>query len=265
MLRWPIPRLACVLPAPKSEEKSFEERDRSFEEWSSVLRKWCLDGKKKGKGIVKRELRLFFLCPQDMSLVECGPAGQGYEVSNLMKDWVVNTRSWVSHGISWFVAVMADASLKARVIPIALFVSAEKQPSRWSRRNSCSFFTLCLTGQVKELLNWAKKAKPLAKVGVALASIVLKVCTGMAIPTADCEGALGTVAGGALSDFVEETLSSGVDTMATVAGERLEGGRKVEHAATERPGAHKVNIGASDLLHARVVEIPLLADLPVRT
>ena len=78
-------------------------------------------------------------------------------------------------------------------------------------------------GQVKELLSWAKKAKPMAKVGLALASIALKVCTGLAIPSADFEAALGTKAGGALSDFVKEALDSGIEKMASVAGERLGG------------------------------------------
>lgn len=79
------------------------------------------------------------------------------------------------------------------------------------------------TGQVKELLDWAKKAKPLAKVGLALASIALKVCTGLAIPTTDFEAALGTQAGGALSDFVKEALDSGIETLASVAEEGLGG------------------------------------------
>ena len=81
MLRWPIPRLMCVLPAPESGDKTLDETDRSFDEWSTVLQKWRLEGKKKGKGFATRKLRLFFLCPQDMSLAECGPDGQGYEVS----------------------------------------------------------------------------------------------------------------------------------------------------------------------------------------
>lgn len=88
MLRWPIPRLVCVLLAPKSGEKPLEEIDRSFEEWSAVLQKWCLEGKKKSAGVATRKLRLFFLCPQDMSLAECGPAGQGYEVSSPTKERV---------------------------------------------------------------------------------------------------------------------------------------------------------------------------------
>lgn len=76
---------------------------------------------------------------------------------------------------------------------------------------------------MKELLSWAKKAIPLAKVGLALASIALKVCTGLAIPTVDIEVAFGAEAGGALSDFVEEALGSGIEKMASVAGEGLEG------------------------------------------
>lgn len=77
--------------------------------------------------------------------------------------------------------------------------------------------------QVKELLDWAKRAKPVANVGLALASIAVKVCTGLVIPTADFEAALGTKAGGALSDFVKEALDSGIEKMASVAEERLGG------------------------------------------
>lgn len=97
--------------------------------------------------------------------------------------------------------------------------------------------------QVTELLNWAKKAKPLAKVGAALASIALKFCTGLTIPTANFEATLGTKAGGALSKFVEETLTSGVEAVASVAGEKLDGGMPAErlhHAGAHRPGNDKV-------------------------
>ncbi|CAN0373522.1 unnamed protein product, partial [Ectocarpus sp. 13 AM-2016] len=51
-------------------------------------------------------------------------------------------------------------------------------------------------------------AKLLAKVGLALASIALTVCTGLAIAEADFELTFGTKAGGALSTFVEESLNS---------------------------------------------------------
>ncbi|CAM9776791.1 unnamed protein product, partial [Ectocarpus fasciculatus] len=53
-LRWPIPRLVCVLPAPESGAKPLEEKERSFEEWSATLRNWCLGGKRKGKGLATR-------------------------------------------------------------------------------------------------------------------------------------------------------------------------------------------------------------------
>lgn len=72
----------CVLPAPERDEKPLEDRDRSFKEWSGVLRQWCDGGKKKGRRFATRKLRLFFVCAQDMSLAECGPEGQGYEVSS---------------------------------------------------------------------------------------------------------------------------------------------------------------------------------------
>lgn len=89
-------------------------------------------------------------------------------------------------------------------------------------RSWYSIFTLCVVGQVKELLSWAKKARPLAKMGLVLASIALRVFTGVAIPTTEIESAFGTKAGGAMSEFVKEGLTSGVEAMASVAGERLE-------------------------------------------
>ncbi|CAB1104697.1 unnamed protein product [Ectocarpus sp. CCAP 1310/34] len=115
-LQWPIPRLLCLLPAPKSGAKPLEEKDGSFEEWSATLRKWCLGGKRKGKGVATRKLRLFFLRTTGASPSE-GPQGK---------------------------ASRAD-----------------------------------VRSQVTELLKWAKKAKPFAKVGLALASIALRECTGL--------------------------------------------------------------------------------------
>ncbi|CAB1107796.1 unnamed protein product [Ectocarpus sp. CCAP 1310/34] len=77
-VRWPI--LACVLPTPESDVKPLEEINRSFEGWSTVLRSCCRDGKKQRKGFATRKLWMFFLCPVDRSLAECGPGGQGCEV-----------------------------------------------------------------------------------------------------------------------------------------------------------------------------------------
>ncbi|CAM9092024.1 unnamed protein product [Laminaria digitata] len=157
-VRWPIPRLVCVLPASAS-DKLLEERERSFEEWSARLRKWCRR-KREGEGKATRELRVFFLCAQDMSLAECGPKGQGYEA--------------------------------------------------------------------KELLDWAKKAVTFAKAGLVLATIAFNVCSGLALPLVNFEAALGTKAGGALSKLVEESLSSGVETMASIAGENLDSERPAD-------------------------------------
>ncbi|CAM9702113.1 unnamed protein product [Ectocarpus sp. 12 AP-2014] len=167
-LRWQIPRLVCVLPAPESGAKPLEEKDRSFEQWSVTLRNWCLGGKRMGKGFATQKLRLFFLCPYDRSLAECGPRGQGYEVT--------------------------------------------------------------------ELLEWAKKAMPFAKVGLALASIALRVCIGLAIPEVDFEATLGTKAGGALSTFAEELLYSGIESVESFTGERLNGGRA--EGLPQGAGAH---------------------------
>lgn len=104
-------------------------------------------------------------------------------------------------------------------------------------REIASYFTLCIIAQVNELLGWAKKAVPLAKVGVALASIALKVCTGLAIPSADFQAALGTIAGNTLSELVKETLDSGVDATASVARERLEDmtpAERLDHAGIQK-------------------------------
>lgn len=81
-IRWPIPRLVCVLPGPESWEAPLQESDRKFVQWSAVLKNWCRGEKEKGKGWGTRKLRVFFLCSYDMSLAECGPGGQGYKVSS---------------------------------------------------------------------------------------------------------------------------------------------------------------------------------------
>lgn len=52
-----------------------------------------------------------------------------------------------------------------------------------------------------------------------------RFCTGLAIPTDAIEVAFGAKAGGALSDFVEEAFCSGIEKMASVSGEGLEGAR----------------------------------------
>ncbi|CAN0471595.1 unnamed protein product, partial [Ectocarpus sp. 12 AP-2014] len=52
----------------------------------------------------------------------------------------------------------------------------------------------------------------------------LRVCIGLAIPEVDFEATLGTKAGGALSTFAEELLYSGVESVASFTGERLNGG-----------------------------------------
>ncbi|CAM9606195.1 unnamed protein product [Laminaria digitata] len=166
-VRWPIPRLVCVLP-PMEGKKPLEESERKYEKWSARLRKWCLGGKQGGKGKATRELRLFFLCAQDMSLAECGSNGQGYEAT--------------------------------------------------------------------ELLDWAKKAVPAAKVGLALATIAFNVCSGLALPLVNFEAALGAEAGGAVSKLVEDSLSSGVEAMASIAGENLDSERPAD--LLRHAGAH---------------------------
>lgn len=141
-LRWPVPRLACLLPA---HEGNLSDSERSYLSWSARLPKWCHRGRKVDKGIFSRKLRLFFLCAHDMSLAECGRGGQGYEV--------------------------------------------------------------------KELLAWVKKAKPAAKVGVALGSIVIKACTGWVVPTDYIDSAFGDTFGGVVSEMVKEGAFAIVDEM----------------------------------------------------
>lgn len=102
---------------------------------------------------------------------------------------------------------------------------------------------LGVVGQVTELLSWAEKAKPWAEFGLALASIAVNVCTGLAIPAADIEAVFGTNAGGALSEFVNEALTSSTEAMATNAGEILEDGNtaeRIHHAGACRLGRQKV-------------------------
>lgn len=90
------------------------------------------------------------------------------------------------------------------------------------------------------------------ELGLALASIAVRVCTGLAIPATDVEAVLGTSAGGVLSEFVEEALTSSIETTATVAGDRLEDGspaERIHHVGACRLGREKVKhfIGAFGL------------------
>lgn len=132
----------------------------------------------------------------------------------------------------------------ARVISVVAAVSAKTQPVDFVHDwRFCS--VIRFNDQVKQLLKWAKKARPVARVGLALASIALKVCTGLSIPTADFEAALGTTAGGALSEYVKEALDSRVEAMSGVARERLEGAGMVEEAQNSdahSPGQNKVRL-----------------------
>ncbi|CAM9334472.1 unnamed protein product [Ectocarpus sp. 12 AP-2014] len=191
LLRWPIPRFVCVLPA---RDTRLSESDRSFEKWSIALKEWCTS-KSPAKGVknptqktsilgltkpqltrlVTRELRLFFLCGQDKSLAECGPDGQGYEV--------------------------------------------------------------------KEFLDWVRKVAPAAKIGLALASITLKVCTGLAVSADTFEAAFGTSED--LSAFVEDALSAGIEGVTSKAGNRLDRlqnsgpSERLPHAGVRGDGVQK--------------------------
>lgn len=97
--------------------------------------------------------------------------------------------------------------------------------------------------QAKELLKRATKTKTFAKVGLALATITFNVCTGLALPMANFEAALGTTAGGALSTLIEDLLTSGFGAMASIAGEKLGSARPadlLQHAGAHRHGIQKV-------------------------
>lgn len=156
-LRWPVPRLVCLLP---KYGEILSEDDRSYSSWSARLKTWCNEGKKEGKGKLSRKLRLFFLCAHDLSLAECGHAGQGYKV--------------------------------------------------------------------KELLEWVKKARPLAKVGLVIGSIAVKTFAGLSVPIDHLEAAFGDTLGGAVSDVFYEAQSAVIEGMTSAAYENLNSGGGVE-------------------------------------
>lgn len=160
-LRWPVPRLACLLPEYPG---TLTEDERRYSEWTSRLRRWCADREEADRGMCWkkfrqccrsseyffRELRLFFLCAHDLSLAECGPNGRGYEI--------------------------------------------------------------------KEVLQWVKTAMPATKVVVVLANIVLRTCTGLALPTEQFKSAFGDALGDVVSNiFAEaETMAQAGATDAAV-------------------------------------------------
>ncbi|CAM9177076.1 unnamed protein product [Sphacelaria rigidula] len=159
-LRWPVPRLSCLLP---EYDHYLTEEDRRYTNWSARLETWCNERRKAGMGTccqklgqfcrseekISWNLRLFFLCAHDLSLAECGPHGQGYVV--------------------------------------------------------------------KDLLQWVKRARPLAKVGLVLGSIVLKTCTGLSIPTDQFESAFGNTVGWGVSDIFAEAGSVVGEELTTAA------------------------------------------------
>ncbi|CAN0005427.1 unnamed protein product, partial [Sphacelaria rigidula] len=162
-LRWPVPRLACLLPA---HEGVLLESDRSYQSWNARLQSWFLDGMVVSKGVFRRDLRLFLLCAHDKSLVDCGPGGQGYEV--------------------------------------------------------------------KELLDWVRKAKPVAKVGLVLGSIALKACTGLAVP-AEIDSAFGQTLGGVVSEIVKEGVGTAVEEAKSRALESLSDADDTEQPSQLEP------------------------------
>lgn len=175
-LRWPVPRLACLLP---DYPEVLTEDERGYSQWSARLQGWCDEREEAdrrtcceqfrrfcaSKEKVRRKLRLFFLCAHDLSLAECGPGGQGYEI--------------------------------------------------------------------KELLEWVKRAMPRAKLGVILAGIVLRTCTGLSLPLDHLESAFRDTLGEAVSDMFSEagSIAVGRVTDATVdALEDDEGMSQLKHS-----------------------------------
>lgn len=110
------------------------------------------------------------------------------------------------------------ASLRSRVVSIAVCVNAMAL---------CVVIT-CAIGQVTKLLRWARRARPLANVGLALASIALKVCIGLSIPRDDIDAAFGEGAGGDLSDYLKAAVNSGVEELASGVEDSLEGAQAIE-------------------------------------
>ncbi|CAB1105384.1 unnamed protein product [Ectocarpus sp. CCAP 1310/34] len=101
--------------------------------------------------------------------------------------------------------------------------------------------------RVTELLNWAKKAKSAAKVGLAVASIALKVCIGLAIPRMDLNAAFGASTGDVVTGVVEEAATSSIDSMTSAAGGRIESGgqtERLEHAGVNAGAMEKVQLRA---------------------
>lgn len=105
---------------------------------------------------------------------------------------------------------------------------------------------LYLNGQVKEFLDWVKKVAPVAKIGLALASIALKVCTGLSVSTDAFEAAFG--ASEDLSAFVEDALSAGIEGMTSKAENRLDRlqnsgpSERLPHAGVRGDGLQKVRL-----------------------
>ncbi|CAB1120868.1 unnamed protein product [Ectocarpus sp. CCAP 1310/34] len=99
------------------------------------------------------------------------------------------------------------------------------------------------TSRVKEFLDWVGKVAPAAKIGLTLASIALKVCTGLAVSADTFEAAFGTSED--LSAFVQDALSAGIEGMTSKAGNRLERlqnsgpSERLPHAGVRGDGAQK--------------------------
>ncbi|CAM9140707.1 unnamed protein product [Sphacelaria rigidula] len=128
-LRWPVPRLACLLPA---HEEPLSEVDRSHANWTARLQGCFQRDRGVGKGTFRRELRLFLLCAHDMSLVDCGPEGQGYKVNELgggKQRWQLRWR-W-SSGI-----LRSRCALDWRFLLMKSILLSEKRWEAWYRKLS---------------------------------------------------------------------------------------------------------------------------------
>jgi len=82
-----IPSHAVLLPPRDDESLEMTETEREASSWIQRLKNWRANRKKKGKGVVSKEYRLFFLCGHDRSLAECGFEGKGYRIK-CPREWV---------------------------------------------------------------------------------------------------------------------------------------------------------------------------------
>lgn len=102
-----IPSHAVLLPPREDESAELTDAEREASSWIQRLSDWRAHGKRRGKGVVSKEYRLFFLCGHDRSLAECGFEGKGYRIKC--------PRTWVKKSLPFAKAllIVVSATLKA--------------------------------------------------------------------------------------------------------------------------------------------------------